>query len=159
MSATMAVVAPVAGLLSGRIGGRRLMAAALWLSAGALAWLAAAAGAPYPVLVPGLAFIGAGAACLFVPIQATLLGAVEPARQGQASGAAVAFRELGGVLGVAVLASVFSAHGSVASPGAFVAGARPAFAVAAGVAAAAALLALGLRARVAAPLRRPVLAE
>jgi hypothetical protein len=94
-----------------------------------------------------------------VPIQATLLGAVEPARQGQASGAAVAFRELGGVLGVAVLASVFGAHGSVASAGAFVDGARPAFLVAAAVAAAAALLALGLRARVAAPLRRPLLVE
>jgi EmrB/QacA subfamily drug resistance transporter len=159
MSATMAVVAPVAGALSGRIGARRLMAAALGLSAASLVWLAAAAGAAYPVLVPGLAAIGAGAACLFVPIQATLLGAVEPARQGQASGAAVAFRELGGVLGVAVLAAVFSAHGGVTSASAFVDGARPAFLVAAAVAGAAALLALGLRARVAAPLRRAVLAE
>src|SRR5262249_15163942 len=119
----------------------------------------AAAGVSYLVLVFGLAAIGAGAACLFVPIQATLLGAVEPARQGQASGAAVVFRELGGVLGVAVLASVFSAHGSVASAGAFVDGAQPAFLVVVGVVAVVALFALGLRARVAAPLRGPVLAE
>jgi hypothetical protein len=132
------------------------MSAALALSAGSLVWLAATAGAPYLVLAPGLGAIGAGAACLFVPIQATLLGAVEPERHGQASGAAVAFRELGGVLGVAVLATVFSATGGATS---FVDGARPAFLVAAGVAAAAALLALGLRARVFAPLRRAVLAE
>jgi len=38
---------------------------------------------------------------------------------GQASGATNAIRELGGVIGVAVLASVFSANGSYASPQAF----------------------------------------
>jgi hypothetical protein len=121
--------------------------------------MAATAGASYLALLPGLIVVGAGAACLFVPIQATLLGAVEPAHQGQAAGAAVAFRELGGVLGVAVLASVFSAHGSTGSADAFLAVARPALAVAAGVALLAFAVSLGLRARVPAPLRRPLLAE
>jgi EmrB/QacA subfamily drug resistance transporter len=159
MSATMAVVAPVAGALSGRVGAPRLMSRALLLGAAAIAWMAATAGTSYLALLPGLIVVGAGAACLFVPIQATLLGAVEPARQGQASGAAVAFRELGGVLGVAVLASVFSAHGSTRSADAFLAGARPALAVAAAVALLAFAVSLGLRARVAAPLRRPLPAE
>jgi MFS family permease len=153
------VVAPLAGALSGRVGAPRLMSLALALSAVAIGWMAATAGASYLALLPGLIVVGAGAACLFVPIQATLLGAVEPARQGQAAGAAVAFRELGGVLGVAVLASVFSAHGSTGSADAFLAGARPALAVAAGVALLAFAVSLGLRARVPAPLRRPLLAE
>ena len=159
MSATMAVVAPVAGALSGRAGAGRLMGIALLLSAAAIGWMAATAGGPYVALLPGLIAVGAGAACLFVPIQATLLGAVEPARQGQASGAAVAFRELGGVLGVAVLASVFSAHGGTGSADAFLSGARPALAVAAGVALAASAASLALRARVPAPLRRAVPAD
>ena len=45
---------------------------------------------------------------------------------GQASGATNAIRELGGVLGIAVLATVFTSHGSYASPQAFVNGLIPA---------------------------------
>ncbi|MGH3267374.1 MAG: hypothetical protein ACRDNS_35930, partial [Trebonia sp.] len=43
-----------------------------------------------------------------------------------ASGATGAIRELGGVLGVAVLATVFTSHGGYASPQAFVNGLVPA---------------------------------
>ena len=42
------------------------------------------------------------------------------AQAGQASGATNAIRELGGVLGIAVLSTVFTAHGSYASPQAFI---------------------------------------
>ena len=45
---------------------------------------------------------------------------------GQASGATNAIRELGGVLGIAVLATVFTSHGGYASPQAFVDGLIPA---------------------------------
>jgi MFS family permease len=159
MSATMVVVAPVAGALSARIGHRALMSGALATVAAALSLIALAAGGSYAALVPGFVLVGAGAACLFVPIQATLLGAVEPARHGQVSGAATAFRELGGVLGVAVLASVFSAHGSTATAAEFLAGFRPALATGAFAVVVAALVALGLRVRVTAPLRRPLTAE
>jgi MFS family permease len=159
MTATMVLVAPLAGALAARLGARTLMAGALATAAAALALLALAAGSGYAALVPGLVLVGAGAACLFVPIQATLLGAVAPDRQGQASGAATAFRELGGVLGVAVLASVFSAHGDTATAAGFLAGFRPALAVGALAAAAAGVVALGLRARVAAPLRAPLTAD
>ena len=52
---------------------------------------------------------------------------------GQASGATNAIREIGGVLGVAVLASVFTSAGGYASPHAFVAGLVPALWVGAAV--------------------------
>ena len=58
---------------------------------------------------------------------------------GQASGATNAIREVGGALGVAVLASVFAAHGSYASPQAFTDGMTSAVWVGAAVLAAGAL--------------------
>jgi EmrB/QacA subfamily drug resistance transporter len=146
MSAPMALTSPYAGALCDRIGPRRLLTFALALGALSLAGLgvAAAPGVTYLQLAPGLALVGVSAATLFAPIQATLLGAVAPAEQGQASGAATAQRELGGVLGVAVLGAVFAAHGGAGSSAAFLAGARPALFIAALALAAAMLLALAL---------------
>jgi hypothetical protein len=74
---------------------------------------------------------------------------VAPERHGQASGAAITTREVGGVLGVAIIAGVFASHGATTSPAAFLAGARPGLLVAALTVAAAALGALAL------PRRRP----
>ena len=65
---------------------------------------------------------GTGMALVFAPAANAVLGAVRPEEAGQASGATNAIRELGGVLGVAVLASVFAANGSYASPQAFIDG-------------------------------------
>ena len=48
-----------------------------------------------------------------------MLRSVRPEEAGQASGATNAIRELGGVMGVAVLASAFAGAGSYASPQAF----------------------------------------
>jgi hypothetical protein len=58
-----------------------------------------------------------------------VLGFVRRDEEGIASGAANALRELGGVFGVAVLASVFASHGSYLSPAAFAEGMRAAIAV------------------------------
>ena len=77
------------------------------------------------------------------------LGSVRPAEAGQASGATNAIRELGGVFGVAVLASVFSAHGSYASPQAYTTGLTAALPIGAALLAIGALIALvvpGIRA-------------
>ena len=54
------------------------------------------------------------------------MGTVPPGEAGQASGATNAIREIGGVLGVAVLAAVFANQGDYASPSAFVDGFVPA---------------------------------
>ena len=149
------VVAPIAGLLSDRIGSRPLMATGLALQAVAMAWLAAVSSpeVAYSSLVVPFMLAGTGMALVFAPSANAILGAVRPQEAGQASGATNAIRELGGVMGVAVLASVFSANGSYASPQAFADGVVAALPIAAAVLAVGAVLALFVpgKPRVAAP--------
>jgi MFS family permease len=146
MTVPMAIAAPGAGALCDRLAARRLLTGALLLGALALGLLAAACapGVTFVRLAPGLALLGVAAAALFAPLQSTMLGAVAVAEQGQASGAAIAHRELGGALGVAVLGAVFAAHGGSGSHDAFLAGVRPALAVAAVTLLAAAVVARAL---------------
>jgi EmrB/QacA subfamily drug resistance transporter len=129
------LVAPIAGIVTGRIGGRPVLAAGLALQALGLAWLAAVASptVAYSSLVPAFVLNGVGMALFFAPMASTVLGTVRPEEEGIASGVNNAVRELGGVLGVAVLASVFSSRGSYVSGHAFVQGLAPAVYVGAGV--------------------------
>jgi hypothetical protein len=85
---------------------------------------------------------GTGMALVFAPSANAVLASVRPQEAGQASGATNAIRELGGVMGVAVLASVFSASGSYASPQAFTDGLLAALPIGAAVLAVGALVAL-----------------
>jgi EmrB/QacA subfamily drug resistance transporter len=137
-------VAPIAGMLSDRIGSRPLMATGLALQAVALAWLAmvSAPDVAYVALVPAFAMAGAGMALVFAPAANAVLGAVRPSEAGQASGATNTIREVGGVLGVAVLATVFTDVGGMESPTAYVDGLVPAVWVGAAVLAVGALIAL-----------------
>jgi nitrate/nitrite transporter NarK len=138
------LVAPWAGILSDRIGSRPLMATGLALQAGAMAWLASISvpDVAYGALVLPFVMAGAGMARVFAPSANAVLGSVSQRAAGQASGATNAIRELGGVMGIAVLASVFSANGSYASPQAYTDGMIPAVWVGAAVLAAGALVAL-----------------
>jgi EmrB/QacA subfamily drug resistance transporter len=121
-------VAPIAGALSDRIGGRPLMAVGLALQAVGLGWLAAVSTptVPYEELVPAFVVSGIGMALFFAPVANVVLSAVLPREEGQASGANNAIRELGGVFGVAVLASVFSSYGGYESGQAYADGLVPA---------------------------------
>ena len=153
------LVAPIAGAMSDRIGSRPLMAAGLALQAIAIVWLAEVTSTTvaYSTLVPAFVLGGTGMALVFSPVANAILGAVKPHEAGQASGANNAIRELGGVLGVAVLAAVFSSAGGYQSGEAFVEGLRAALWVGAAVLAAgagAALLVPG-RGRRAVAWRRP----
>jgi EmrB/QacA subfamily drug resistance transporter len=129
------LVAPVAGIITGRIGGRPVLAVGLGLQSLGLAWLAVVASptVPYSHLVPAFVLNGVGMSLFFAPMASTVLGAVGPGEEGIASGVNNAIRELGGVLGIAVLASVFSAAGSYASGQAFVRGLVPAVAAGAAI--------------------------
>jgi MFS family permease len=118
------LVAPIAGAVSDRIGGQRLMGAGLTLQAIGLAWIALVAtpSAPYVDFVGAFAISGLGMALFFAPVANVVLSSVRPSEEGQASGANNAIRELGGVFGVAVLAAVFTANGSYQSGQQFVDG-------------------------------------
>jgi EmrB/QacA subfamily drug resistance transporter len=139
------IVAPLAGALSDRIGGRPIMAFGLILDAVAFGWMATVAGTDtaYGQLAPALVLAGIGTAAFFAPVANVVMGAVRPEESGQASGATNAIREIGGVLGVAVLAAVFAGQGDYATPSDFVAGFTPALiigAITVALGAAAALL-------------------
>jgi len=140
--ATM-VAAPLAGYFSERYGSRLFMVAGLALQAVALAWLAALAGIHmgYASMIGPFILAGSGMGLVFAPSASAVLASVRSDQAGQASGATNAIRELGGVLGIAVLATVFTSHGSYTSPQAFVNGLLPAMWVGVGVLALGALIA------------------
>jgi len=143
------LVAPIAGLLVGRLGGRLLIGVGLTLQAAGLAWLAAVLTptTPYAEVIPAFVLSGVGMALFFVPVASLVLAAVRPEQEGIASGTNNALRELGGVLGISVLGAIFTGAGSYASGATFVAGLVPAVAVGAGVVFVGALLTLALPGR------------
>ncbi len=112
------IVAPISGALSDRIGGRPLMAIGLGLQALGLAWIALVSTATvgYGSLVGPFIVSGIGMGMFFAPVANVVLSAVRPVEEGKASGANNAIREVGGVLGVAVLASIFARYGGYESP-------------------------------------------
>ncbi|MER7716810.1 MFS transporter [Streptomyces flaveolus] len=143
------LVAPIAGILSDRIGGRPVVATGLFLQAAGLGYLASVitADASYAAQLPGLIISGIGMALFFAPASALVMSSVLPKEQGIASGANNALREVGGALGIAVMASIFAAQGGYESGQSFVDGLRPAVAVGAGVVALGGVAALLIPAR------------
>jgi MFS family permease len=135
------IIAPIAGSLSDHVGGRPLLAAGLALQAAGLGWLAAVISPTvgYGALVPAFVVSGIGMSLFFAPVANVVLGSVRRDQEGIASGANNAIRELGGVFGIAVLGTVFSARGGYTSGAAFVSGLSAAVWVG-GAAVAAALL-------------------
>ena len=158
------VIAPLAGPLSDRWGGRPLIITGLVLQAAGLGWLAliTAPGVAYTSFILPFVISGVGMALFFVPVANTVLSSVRPDQEGIASGANNAIRELGGVFGIAVLASVFSARGSYATATSFAHGLDAAVWVGAAIVAAAAAAAVLIprrRARLAARSREDIFSE
>jgi EmrB/QacA subfamily drug resistance transporter len=121
-------VAPIAGILSDKIGGRPLLVVGLFLQTAALGWLAAVTktDVPYLTILGPLIMFGIGMGLFFPPVAWLVLASVRPEETGQASGANNALRELGGVFGVGVLTTIFATYGSYRSGQAFTDGLIPA---------------------------------
>jgi EmrB/QacA subfamily drug resistance transporter len=138
------VVAPLAGYFSERYGSRMFMVAGLALQALGLGWLAVLAGVhtSFVSMVGPFILAGSGMALVFAPSAGAVLASVRTDQAGQASGATNAIRELGGTLGIAVLATVFTSYGNYVAPQAFVNGLIPALWVGVGVLAVGALVAV-----------------
>jgi EmrB/QacA subfamily drug resistance transporter len=149
-TATPMLVAPFAGALADRYGNRPFMLLGLALQAVGLAWVAsiAAPGMAYLPLGAALTVAGVGTSMCFPTVANAVMSSVALEDAGVASGTNSALRELGGVFGVALLATVFARPGVYSSPHAFVDGFTPALWVAAG------LSALGILAAALAPGRR-----
>jgi EmrB/QacA subfamily drug resistance transporter len=142
-------VAPIAGALSDRIGGNKLMTLGLTLQAAGLAWIAAVQTptVSYSALIAPFVLSGTGMALFFAPVANVVLSSVAPEQEGKASGATNAIRELGGVFGVAVLASVFAHAGGYRTAQTFTHGTTTAVWVGAAVVAAGAAAAGLIRRR------------
>jgi EmrB/QacA subfamily drug resistance transporter len=143
------LVAPIAGFLSDRIGARPLVVAGMGLMAFGMGWFAVISSPTvvYSSQVPGLVLCGIGMSLYFAPLSNLVLSSVHRKEEGKASGVNNTIREVGGVFGVAVLASVFSAVGGYTSPQLFVDGIRAALWVATAAVAAGGAVAVLIPAR------------
>jgi EmrB/QacA subfamily drug resistance transporter len=150
-TATLFIVAPIAGSMVRRIGERALVVGGLTLQAGGMVWLSmlARGDASYIAWVLPLAIAGAGISMAMPAAQSAVLGAVEPQDIGKASGLFNTLRQLGGVLGVAVTVAVFVRVGGYASPREFSTGFAAALITTALLSLAGAAMGLRLRGRAA----------
>lgn len=107
-AAVLLVVSPIAGEISDRRGSRGLMAIGCALSAGGLALLLRADLIPdyESVVLPALVLLALGMSWTIASMTTAVIGAVEPKKAGGASGATNIARELGLVLGIALLGTV-----------------------------------------------------
>ncbi len=116
------IVAPFAGAMADRFGNKPFMVAGLTLQAAGLGWIAAIAkpGMSYAGLVPALLVAGIGISLCFPTVANAVVGSVPPSEMGIASGTNSSLREIGGVFGVAILASVFAHPGDYGSTQVFI---------------------------------------
>jgi EmrB/QacA subfamily drug resistance transporter len=127
-------VGPATGRAAGRYGNRPLMFAGLVLWTAGLGCLALIAHrhTGYLEMAPLLALAGIGGPMVFTTVAGEVMGSVPAEQIGIASGTNNALRELGGVFGIAVLATAFNRPGVYTSPDTFVSGFRSALWVAVG---------------------------
>lgn len=105
----MAIVAPVSGALSDRIGSRGLATGGMIVLAGGLALIAlVAAGGSLWSIAGGLSVVGLGIGLFVSPNNSALMGAAPRERQGIAAGVLATARNVGMVLGVGVAGAVFT---------------------------------------------------
>jgi MFS family permease len=118
------IIAPIAGVLADRYGNRPFMALGLALQAIGLAWVAliAAPDVSYAQIGIALTIAGTGTSFCFPTVANAIMGSVPLSEAGVASGTNSTIRELGGVFGVAVLATVFARHGVYTSHRTFIDG-------------------------------------
>ncbi|MEO8024564.1 MFS transporter [Polaromonas sp.] len=126
-TATLFLVAPVAGAMVKRVGEKALVVVGLGLQATGMVCLAVLASpvggdAGYWMWVLPLAVAGGGISMAMPAVQSAVLGAVEPPDMGKAAGLFNTLRQLGGVFGVALVVAVFTRVGGYASPQQFGAG-------------------------------------
>ncbi|KAB8174272.1 DHA2 family efflux MFS transporter permease subunit [Microbispora catharanthi] len=158
LTATLLIVAPIAGAWVNRIGDRPLIVAGLLLEAIGLAWFGLIAGPGLPVvqIIGPLAVAGAGVSTAMPAVQNAVIGAVPRSEVGKASGTFTMLRQLGAAFSIAVLAAVFTDLGGYGTPQQFAAGFTPAIGVAAALALAAAAAGLWIPGRNPLPTTQPV---
>ncbi len=113
--ATAGTVVPVAGIaqaLVTRVGPRPVLAVGLTLITAGMVWYTQIpdTNSFATHLLPGYLLVGVGMAFSFIPISIAALAGVQPQQAGLASGLINTSQQIGGAVGVAVVASVAFSH-------------------------------------------------
>ena len=116
MSLVSGMVAPFAGRLADRIGGKWLLMAGLTLFGGGATWLALIARTDSTSLDFTLPLVvtGVGLGLVFAPMMTVAMQRITPPQAGAASGVLNTTRQLGSVLGAAVTGAVLQSQLAVA---------------------------------------------
>jgi EmrB/QacA subfamily drug resistance transporter len=118
MTLLIAVLAPVAGKLSDRIGSRWLMTGGLTMvGASLLLFSRLDAASSFWDMLAGLVVGGVGIATVMTPMTAAAMGGVPVAKAGVASGVLNTFRQVGGALGIAALGAILTSRETSALAG------------------------------------------
>ncbi|MFB4302446.1 MFS transporter [Actinomadura sp. NTSP31] len=112
------------GSRAAKLGNRFFLVIGMAMNTIGLGWFALVAhpSTPYLELVWPLILSGIGIACVFPTVSSEVVSSVPPERMGVASGVNGSVRELGGVLGVALAATVFAHAGGYGSAASFTGG-------------------------------------
>jgi EmrB/QacA subfamily drug resistance transporter len=108
MSLVSMFLAPVAGRLADRLGGKYILMTGLALFGAGMAWvdLSASIDTTWLTLLPGLVIGGIGLGCTFAPMATVAMRNVRPQLAGAASGVLNTTRQVGGAIGSAVIGAV-----------------------------------------------------
>lgn len=110
LSLAMMVVAPFSGRLSDRVGSRWPAFAGLALAAVGVAWMSVLSRSTTPAsLAPRYVLTGLGMGLVLAPVTSAVMGTAPPGEEGAVSGILATMRQVGGVLGVAILGAVLQA--------------------------------------------------
>jgi EmrB/QacA subfamily drug resistance transporter len=101
-------VAPVAGRMTDKIGGKYILMSGLILFAVGMGWIALIAkpGLNWPAFLAPLIVAGLGLGCIFAPLVTTAMRNVQPQLAGAASGVLNTVRQVGLVIGTAAVGAL-----------------------------------------------------
>ena len=101
-------VAPVAGRMTDKIGGKFILMSGLTLFGAGMGWIALIAhpDSSWPVFVAPLIVAGLGMGCIFAPMVTVAMRNIEPRMAGAASGVLNTIRQVGLVIGTAVVGAL-----------------------------------------------------
>jgi EmrB/QacA subfamily drug resistance transporter len=101
-------VAPVAGRMTDKIGGKFILMSGLILFGAGMGWLALIAqpDSSWPIFVPPLVVAGLGMGCIFAPMVTVAMRNIDPRMAGAASGVLNTIRQVGLVIGTATVGAL-----------------------------------------------------
>ena len=108
MSVIAMFIAPVAGQLSDRIGGKYILMAGLTLYATGMAWIVVIAQPTtgWPAFIPPTIVAGIGVGGVFAPMATEAMRGIDPRMAGAASGVYNTVRQIGSVVGSAAMGAI-----------------------------------------------------